>query len=193
MNELEWSKIVQGYANNFFQNNTPDLNLEMLVGASLPYGYEILEYAEGEPSDSKSISYETDLLIVENKNAGAWTPRVVVECKIDSVTTHDAITYSEKAFTHKRVHPYLRYGIILGNRGAYPLPGRLFRHGLYFDFMASWVSFEPTDNELKTLMDILLDEAKASQNLQEMIFDSRSSSRKRYNALHRPLRLTELK
>ncbi len=193
MNELEWSMVVQGYANKFFQTNVPNLNLEMLVCANLPYGYEILEYTEDKPSSSKSISYETDLLIVENKDANVWIPRVVIECKIDRVTTHDAITYSEKAFTHKRVHPYLRYRIIFGNRRTYPLPGRLFRHGLYFDFMASWVSFEPTDSELNALMDIFLDEAKASQTLQEMIFNSKSPFRKRYNALHRPLRLTELK
>ena len=107
------------------------------------------------------------------------------------MTTHDAITYSEKASTHKRVHPYLRYGIILGNRGTYPLPGRLFRHGLHFDFMASWIDFEPTENELNILTAILLDETKASRKLQKMIFESQSSSRKRYTALHRPLRLIE--
>ncbi|GAI54911.1 unnamed protein product, partial [marine sediment metagenome] len=57
-----------------------------------------------------------------------------IEGKINSVTTHGAITYSQKASTHKNVHPYLRYGILLGNRKHYPLPGRLFRHGAYFDF-----------------------------------------------------------
>ena len=120
---------------------------------------------------------ETDLLMVQNVSPDSWIPRVVVECKTDSVTTHDAITYSEKAFTHKRVHPYLRYGVILGNRRTYPLPGRLFRQGLYFDFMASWISFQPTESELDILLDILIGEVNASQNLQEMIFESRSSSR----------------
>jgi len=190
MNELEWAKSVQSLVNDYLQKHAP--HLEMRLGVNLPYGYEILEYdEENEPSLSKSISYETDLLVVEKTSTVSWIPRVVVECKIDSVTTHDAITYSEKAFTHKRVHPYLRYGIILGNRGTYPLPGRLFRHGLYFDFMASWVSFEPTESELEILLKILIDEANASKNLQEMIFDSRSSSREKYIALHRPLVLTK--
>jgi len=190
MNELEWAKSVQGFVNDFLQKNAP--NLEMLIGANLPYGYEILEYKDNQPSVSKSISYETDLLIIEKTSSSSWIPRVIVECKIDRVTTHDAITYSEKASTHKHVHPYLRYGIILGNRGTYPPPGRLFRHGLYFDFMASWVAFGPTEIEFNILLEILLDEVKASRNLQEMIFKSRSSSRKRYVALHRPLRLTVL-
>ena len=189
MNELEWAKTVQIHINKYLKVNLP--NLEMLLGANLPYGYEILEYKEDEPFVSKSISYETDLLVVEKVDANSWTPRVVVECKIDGVTTHDAITYSEKAFTHKRVHPYLRYGIILGNRGTYPLPGRLFRHGLYFDFMASWVSFEPTENEFEIFLKILIDETNASKSLQEMIYESRSSSREKYIALHRPLVLTK--
>ncbi|GAB4286004.1 MAG: hypothetical protein Kow0081_4020 [Candidatus Dojkabacteria bacterium] len=65
-----------------------------------------------------------------------------IEAKINSVTTHDAITYSQKAQTHKNVHSYLRYGILIGNRKDYALPGRLFRHGQHFDFMLSWKSFE---------------------------------------------------
>lgn len=188
MNELEWAKSVQAYVNRYLSINQPDM--EMRLGANLPYGNEITEYRENEPI-SKSIAYETDLLVVQNVSPNSWIPRVVIECKIDSVTTHDAITYSEKAFTHKRVHPYLRYGIILGNRRTYPLPGRLFRHGLYFDFMTSWVSFQPTEGELNILLDILIDEVNASQNLQEMIFESRSSSREKYIALHRPLVLTK--
>jgi len=188
MNELEWAKSVQVYVNNYLAQNHSEL--EMRLGANLPYGNEITEYKDDKPV-SKSISYETDLLIVENISANSWIPRVVVECKIDSVTTHDAITYSEKAFTHKRVHPYLRYGIILGNRNTYSLPGRLFRHGLYFDFMASWVSFEPTENELNIFLEFLIDEVSASKSLQEMIYESRKSSREKYIALHRPLVLTK--
>lgn len=81
---------------------------------------------------------QTDLSIVEHIDAERWTPRVVVEAKLGSVTTHDAITYSEKAATHRSVHPYLRYGIMLGEREHHPLPGRLYRHGAQFDFMVSF-------------------------------------------------------
>ena len=30
-----------------------------------------------------------------------WKPRVVVEAKLGSITTHDAITYNQKAATHR--------------------------------------------------------------------------------------------
>lgn len=114
---------------------------------------------------------------------------VVIEAKIDSVTTHDSITYSQKAQTHKNVHPYLRYGILIGNRAHYPLPGRLFRHGQHFDFMVSWKAFEAEKEEWTNLMEILKLEIKASKALEEVIFNSRSKNREKYTILHRPLNL----
>jgi hypothetical protein len=74
------------------------------------------------------------LLIAEELEAAAqWVPRVVVEFKLGSVTTHDALTYLAKAATHKNVHPYLRYGIIIGGLDG-PVPKRLVRHGHSFVF-----------------------------------------------------------
>ena len=84
----------------------------------------------------KHNGVETDLLVFEKTDI--IKPRIIIESKINSVTTHDAITYIYKAQTHKNVTPYIRYGIMLGNRKHYPLPGRLFRHGTNFDFMISF-------------------------------------------------------
>jgi hypothetical protein len=187
MNELQWVKTVQELIGKFFVAQHP--HLEVIQSASLPYANEVLEYKGATPKALKPITYETDLLIIERTTTEVWKPRIVIEGKVESVTTHDAITYSEKAFAHKRVHPYLRYGILLGHRKHYPLPGRLFRHGLYFDFMASWVAYEPTPTELKDLLDMLLDEVEASRNLEEMLYQSRSYNRKQYVVLHKPLRL----
>ena len=189
MNEIQWAKTVQEMVSQFLAEKHP--HLEILQGANLPYANEVLEYQGTEPKVAKSIVYETDLLVIEKLNSGNWKPRVVIECKIESVTTQDAITYSEKSFAHKRVHPYLRYGILIGNRKHYPLPGRLFRHGLYFDFMASWSGFNSTKIERDDLLSIILDEVESSQNLEDMLFNSRNSGRKRYVVLHKPLRLKE--
>ncbi len=162
----------------------------------LPYAYEVLSYADHGSEDTmrspiaketKPTPYETDLLIHEQLKDQTWKPRLVIEAKINSVTTHDAITYSQKAFTHKTVHPYLRYGILLGNRKDYPLPGRLFRHGAHFDFMLSWQTFVPSDDEFQNLIKLILAEVKTSRNLEEIIFNSRSQNRARYTFLHRPL------
>ena len=187
MNELQWAKTVQEFINNYFGKGHPEL--DVLQGASLPYANEVLAYKNSSPLEQTAIAYETDLLVIEKTDAELWKPRVVIECKIDRLSTHDAITYSEKAFTHKRVHPYLRYGIVLGNREHYPLPGRLFRHGLYFDFMLSWTGYKPARSELKDLLEVIADEVEASRNLEEMLYNSRSSNRKRYVVLHKPLRL----
>jgi hypothetical protein len=147
---------------------------------------EIKEYSDAEPV-YHSMKYETDILIYESKNEHLHKPRVVIETKIYSITTHDAITYSQKASTHKSVHPYLRYGIFLGGREHYPLPGRLFRHGAHFDFMLSWGGYEPEQKEWKSFKEIIKSEVIASRVLEEMIFNSRSKERKQYTVLHKPL------
>ncbi len=149
MNEKEWAQSVQELVNKDLSARDP--NLVMWEGRSLPYANEIRSYKDMAPCITDTVPYETDLLVVEKTGADEWTPRIVVECKIQTVTTHDAITYSEKAFTHKKVHPYLRYGILLGAREHYPLPGRLVRHGAYFDFMVSWEAEVPTKTELNQI------------------------------------------
>ena len=185
MNEIEWAKSVQELINAQLEKR--DSSLSVKQGAQLPYASEIKSY-QGEMAFARDmVSYETDLLVVESIGDEIWKPRVVIETKIAKVTTHDAITYSEKAFNHKRVHPYLRYGILLGARKHYPLPGRLFRHGLYFDFMLSWSGEIATVQENKDLIEILVNEVAASRCLEEMLYNSRSSTRKRYVVLHKPL------
>jgi hypothetical protein len=188
MNELEWAKSVQELVSA--QLKKFDLTLSLHQGIQLPYASEILHYKDKSAIYNTPISYETDLLVIEkNINEQTWKPRVVIETKFAKVSTHDAITYSEKALTHKRVHPYLRYGFLLGNRKHFPLPGRLFRHGFYFDFMLSWAAEKATAQEKKDLLEVLLDEVEASRNLEEMLYNSRKPSRKRYVVLHKPLRL----
>jgi hypothetical protein len=103
------------------------------------------------------------------------------------VNTHDPLTYSAKASTHKHVHPYLRYGFLVG--GMRGIPGRLIKHGAYFDFMASWVSLDPTPEEWSRFIEVLKEEVIASRTIQEILTTTRSASKKRYNILHRPLKL----
>jgi len=189
MKEKEWAIYVTEKLNKELSRNRSDIKAE--VGKRLIYANEIKEYRDDNP-DYNDMSYETDILIYESFQNKSWKPRVVIETKIDSVTTHDAITYSQKSATHKYVHPYLRYGIFLGNRKYHPLPGRLFRHGAHFDFMISWKNYEASNNEWKALIDILRSEIDASEKLEEMIFGSRKQNRKKYFVLHKPLITEEL-
>jgi hypothetical protein len=57
--------------------------------------------------------------------------------------------------------------------------------------MASWVGFNSTETERQDLFNIIIDEVEASRSLEGMLFQSRSSNRKRYVVLHKPLRLKE--
>ncbi|MEX2346196.1 MAG: hypothetical protein WD604_11305 [Balneolaceae bacterium] len=188
MTEREWVKSIIGEIEK--QLHKTDGTIRVVSGHRLSYTSEVLTYGnDNKPDKTKSAGYETDLLINEQLDEKTWRPRIVIETKLRSVATHDAITYSQKAQTHKYVHPFLRYGILIGNRENYPLPGRLFRHGQHFDFMLSWKSYIADKGEMRKLIDILNDEIQASRTLDEILFNSRSKDRKKFTALHRPLRL----
>jgi hypothetical protein len=155
----------------------------------LAYGYEIASYGENSATTPRSTAFETDLAIVETSSDGTWKPRVVIEAKLRTVTTHDAITYSTKAACHRAVHPYLRYGVMLGDRRHYPLPGRLYRHGAQFDFMVSFRGSAPSASELRSFVAILREEVDASRMLERILYESRRPGRDRYAVLHRRLNL----
>jgi hypothetical protein len=135
--ESEWVDMIAEKVRQSAISHASRLRAE--TGLKLPYGHEIREY--GDSRKTTSSRFQTDLAIVEDTEDGGWKPRLVIEAKIRRITTHDAITYSHKAGAHRAVHPYLRYGVMLGARGTWPLPGRLYRHGTQFDFVISFVDF----------------------------------------------------
>jgi len=180
MKETEWADSIAKKLDAEFRG------VNVVSGQKLMYANEIIEYTEEFP-EYNEMSYETDILVYEGNLERSWKPRVVIEAKIDSVTTHDAITYSQKSATHKYVHPYLRYGIFIGNRKDLPLPGRLFRHGAHFDFMLSCSKYTPEVHEWIEFKKIVKSEIEASKKLEEMIFNSRSRIRKKYFVVHKPL------
>jgi len=185
MNEREWVKTLISSIETSLGEHAD--NIKVTDGFRLPYSSEIKMYAGNNPSEFNQSSYETDILVYEQLESNNWKPRVIIETKINSVTTHDSITYSQKAQTHKNVHPYLRYGILIGNREHHPLPGRLFRHGQHFDFMQSWKGYKADESEWVELIGILLNEIEASKILEEILYNSRSRTREKYTVLHRPL------
>lgn len=187
--EREWVESVLHALQQRLVAESEECHITIASGKKLTYAFEIRHYdVNDEPDPSRPRQYETDLLIYDKRKNGEWTPRVVVECKKGAVTTHDALTYSTKAATHKHVHPYLRYGVLIGDFGA-ALPGRLIRHGAYFDFMMVWGGDEPTEEELSRFVKVLRDEIEASRTLQELL--SGTKSKKKYSLLHRPIILEE--
>ena len=189
--EKEWVRSLQPRLDKALQVcDEGEWTVRVVAEEKLTYAYEILCYNADGPDRRHSAKYETDLLIYDTRDDGDWIPRLVLECKTWGISTHDALTYSAKAATHKHVHPYLRYGILIGGFGT-ALPGRLIRHGAYFDFMMVWASQEATDEEWTELVELLKDEINASRSLATLLSENRSRGRKKFRLLHRPLRLKE--
>ena len=92
---------------------------------------EVMPAAQIRSPKRGSSAFETDLCVFERIDAETEIPRVVIEFKT-GITTHDVLTYSAKASRHKRIYPYLRYGILASN--VKEIPGRVFTHNESLDF-----------------------------------------------------------
>lgn len=189
MSEKSWVHELAPRLENELQGfEPPAIGVTVSDGRKLAYTCVIHEYAKDGTNVPVSTKYETDLLVCDTLPDGRWIPRLVVECKIGgSVTTHDALTYSSKAATHKQVHPYLRYGFLVGEREHYAIPARLVKHGAYFDFMAAWQSAEPSESEWQEFCGLVKEEINASRTMQELLRTGHSATRKKYRIIHRPL------
>ncbi len=185
MTEVEWVEEIAKHVRDkpMFQNS----GLEIETGFRLPYGFEISAHKQDDKPNTVMTSFETDLAIIERNKDGSWRPRVIVEAKITNITTHDAITYSTKAAAHRSVYPYLRYGVMLGNRSENALPGLLFRHGSQFDFMFSFQNFQTSGSEMEAFLKLLDSEIQASRTIEKLLFDNRKQNRERYTILHKKL------
>ena len=185
MNENEWSETIKLFISSLELSKA--IKIDTLT--KLPYAYEILEYNQDfSPKKENSMPFETDILIYEQER-NTIKPRIIIEAKLASITTHDAITYSYKAQNHKSITPFIRYGIIIGNRKHYPLPGRLFRHGTNFDFMMSFQKEELSPIEKTTFDKLLRKELQYSHQLEEIFLNNRSIDRNHYFVMQKELKL----
>lgn len=75
-------------------------------------------------------AFQQDIVVFETRN-GREIPRVVVETKIGGCSTHQAITYSNKARMLKQVYPFLRYILAIGQIDK--ITPKLIKHGEFFD------------------------------------------------------------
>ena len=190
MKENDWTKSIC----ELLQKQDLGDNIHIDVLKKIPYAFEISSFNDEWEIDKDSFSetsFETDMVVYEKLN-NKIIPRVIIEAKVGTVTTHDAITYSHKAMYHKNVIPYVRYGIMLGAREKYPLPGRLFRHGTNFDFLFSFVDYLPADKEIRAFVEMVKKEITYSRQIEEILSNSRSRGRKRYYMLQKEFHLEEM-
>ena len=186
MRENDWTAMIGGK----LEAELPDLLVESL--RRIPYSQEIESYSEDwQPNYLNHMRFETDMVVYEKVDS-VDKPRVIIEAKLDRITTHDAITYSYKAEKHKAITPYVRYGIMIGEREHYPLPGRLFRHGTNFDFMFSFKGDRPDEAEWEAFVALIRREVLYSRQTEEMLHESRRPSRKRYFMMEKQLVLAEM-
>lgn len=190
MKENDWTKSIC----ELLQKQDLGDNIYIDVLKKIPYAFEISSFNrdwEVESENFRETSFETDMVIYEKYN-DRIVPRVIIESKVGTVSTHDAITYSHKAMYHKNVIPFVRYGIMLGARETYPLPGRLFRHGTNFDFLFSFVDYLPSEKEVSTFVEMVKKEITYSRQFEEILTNSRSRNRKRYYMLQKEFHLEEM-
>jgi len=188
MTEKQWAESVKEYLSSIKLSK----NIKIDTLKKLPYASEIMEYKTNfKPHRPSNMLFETDMLIYEQNN-DVIKPRIIIETKLSTVTTHDAIVYSYKAQNHKTITPFIRYGIMIGDRGHYPLPGRLFRHGTNFDFMMSFKKEELDKDEKIVLKQLIEKELHYSNQIEEMFINSRSKNRKHYFVLQKELHLIEM-
>ncbi|RXJ71342.1 hypothetical protein CS022_21165 [Veronia nyctiphanis] len=184
LSEKVWAESVTEKLHDFITRL--DSNFAADTSQKLAYSNEIRQY-DDETTLSEENKFETDILIYEKSEGKTWKPRLVIETKINSVNTHDSITYSHKAHLHKTVHPYLRYGMFIGAMGDGGLPARVLRHGEQFDFMLAWRDTDGSKKEWDALFSIVRQELAISQRLEESLYENRAKGRKRFFAYHRPL------
>jgi hypothetical protein len=191
MTEREWTNSII----ELLQKRTGlGDNIYVATTENLPYAQDIRSYDLGyKAKDTEFVRvFESDLLIYE-LDEDSIKPRVIIETKLNNISTQDVIVSAYKAQTHKNSIPYVRCGYILGNTQDKPLPGRLFRYGTNFDFMICFKSYALSTDEKADFLKLIKKEIAYSQELEEMIYDSRKKSSKQYYMLQKELKLKELK
>ena len=139
--------------------------------------------ARGEPLRGGGTGFEQDILVFERVQGGQTSivPRVIAEVKLGRVTTHDTLTYSEKARRIRVIYPFVRYGLVLGEMAS--IPPRALRLGQEFDFITV-TSVAAPQMEAERIGAIFVEEVQASRNLGLIL-----SGRRRVQGLFRGLRL----
>ncbi len=122
-----------------------NLGYKITTQASLPY----TNFCDRIDGNNKGIDfgkgkkyYAVDILIYRELKNDEKVPLVIIEGKIKGHSTHDVITYSEKARTHKSVFPHIQYGfIVLDAVDRNFMPLRYYLHS-GFDFEEIFPSSE---------------------------------------------------
>ncbi len=165
-----------------------DVAMHVESEVNLAAGYQILDYAEKSARHSV-LFHKTDLLIREEGPGGKWTPRVAMECKYGELNSKEALAYNARAEQFKSVHPYLRYGLLIGGYDGLSLPVRVLKNGANFDFIIAWEGPEPRGLTKERLGAIIVAEIDASRVLSSLLLKEGGAVMGPVRMVHRPLTL----
>ena len=145
---------------------TVDRGQPLLYELKVSDALEVMQPAQIKQPRRGSSAFETDFCVFEEVDGGVRIPRVVIEFKT-GIGTHDVLTYSAKAERHKRIYPYLRYGMLASSEKA--VPGRAFTHNESLDFLfaAGGLSEQGFAAEFAPLLE---SEVRASRLLQAIAY-----------------------
>lgn len=167
--EAEFGELLK----SLLQTNFPDYSVS--TKENVLYKVSVSkdgEYVPNSPvNDVKrgKRAFETDLVIKDSSGV----PLVIFELKYGGYQTHDVITYSSKAGSHKTIFPHLRYGFVVG--GIDRLNGRFFSHNANFDF--GMALDESDDDALPKFVSLAKRQVEYSRKLNEIFNDSRVSAK----------------
>jgi Txe/YoeB family toxin of Txe-Axe toxin-antitoxin module len=135
-------------------------------------------------------AFNVDILIflkkTENRKNDDEIPFVVIEVKgSKKITTDEIIIYSGKAERHKRLYPWLRYGIIWNSTEEPNIPFRFFKNNENLDFAynINEISKNKMNDRIKKFYsEILKDQVEIAIKLYE-IFENESKDMEIYSSL----------
>jgi hypothetical protein len=135
-------------------------------GESLIYKFYIDAQGQLQPENMQQpkrgqLAFQTDLMIKKKLKVVTLEgiPLVVIEVKFGSFSTHDVLTYSAKATRHKEIYPYMRYGLVVGERRK--IDRKFFTHNSGFDFA---LAIDKTD-DLSEVTETVKQQAQAAERM----------------------------
>lgn len=149
----------------------------------IPYSVNINSYSKNN-TNLDIMRYEVDLLIKEKKGDHS-IPKIIIESKYRQITTHDTITYSNKARAHKNLYSGLRYGLMIGNSNEKCVSSRIINHGENFDFAFVFQGDTPSDKEWKIFVDVVKRNLMIADKIERIINDKRRKEKDRYYCIER--------
>ena len=180
--ENSWTETIC----NLLRNELDSTKYEVLSFERVPYSVSINNYSKNDKDINikKYKRFEVDLLINE-KIDNLVIPRLIIESKYGKITTHDAITYSNKAKAHKDLYNGLRYGLMIGNSEEKGITPRIISHGSNFDFIFVFQNEEPTKQEWETFINVIKRNLVISNKLENMIIDKGKKDREIYYCIEK--------